>query len=332
MRVRRALISILLLVAVAAGFALLHRRRTRNGELDRLRGERDRLRAELSAQVARDPVVGAPPPGQIAVGISSAFASDLVRTITTRLLDRVVLRLSGVRAHAQGDLETKVLFRRVKAGTWHLDLTFERIRAVLRPGEPEMDFGQGSDLVAVRFPVHVEEGTADAAIRFRWDSHRLANVVCRDFAVTERVSGAAVPSRYELKGAFRITADGEAITVLPEFEDRRLRVKVRPDEETWRRLRSALEAQDSFWRCGIAMNPEDVMGRLRGLTERGFDVGLPDVLFRDIRLPATLQRSLRFEGRDVQLQIVPRQLSLEPRMLWYGADVETRLSERSGEG
>jgi len=139
-----------------------------------------------------------------------------------------------------------------------------------------------------------------------------------------------VPSRYELNGAFRIAADGEAITVLPEFEDRKLRVRVRPDEETWERVRTALEAQDSFWRCGIAMDPADVMRRLQGLTDRGFDVGLPDALFREIRLPATLQRSLRFEGRNVELEIVPRELSLTPRLLWYGADVETRLSEASG--
>jgi len=195
-----------------------------------------------------------------------------------------------------------------------------------------MDFGQGSDLVGVRFPVHVDEGSARAAIRFRWDSHRLANVVCRDFTVSESVSGAAVPSRYELQGAFRIAADGEAITVLPEFQDRRIRVRVRPDGETWLRVQRALEAQDSFWRCGIAMNPADVIGRLRALTDRGFDVGLPDTLFREIRLPATLQRSLRFGGRHVELEIAPRELSLTPRMLWYGADVDTRLGATPAEG
>jgi len=233
-----------------------------------------------------------------------------------------VLNLSGIRVRREGEVKARLLVARVKAGTWHLDLTIQRIRAVLRPGEPRMNFGGGSDRVAVEFPVRVEEGEGHARLRFRWDSAGVANLACRDFEVEQRVDGRVVPNEYQLRGEFVVSADGDAIAVRPEFTERTIDVRVEPSPATWRGVRAALESQDSFWRCGIALKPEEIEEKLREIVARGFDVRLPDSLFRPIRLPAAVSGSLRVGTRDVELSVTPVALSLSSKMLWYGADLE----------
>jgi hypothetical protein len=309
--------------AVAGGY-LWQRRSDRDRRLARLEDRREALRLRLAGlRAVGDPLAGAPQT-RIVLGVRSEYAGEVVRAVTTQLLDRVVLNLSGIRVRRQGEVQAKLLVARVKAGTWHLDLTIQRIRAVLRPGEPRMDFGGGSDRVGVEFPVRVEEGEGRAQLRFRWDSAGVANLACRDFEVQQRVDGRVVPSEYQLRGEFVISADGDAIAVRPEFTERTIQVRVEPSPATWRGVRAALESQDSFWRCGIALKPEEIEEKLRELVGRGFDVRLPDSLFRPIRLPAAVSGGLRVGTRDVELSVTPVALSLTSKMLWYGADLEMR--------
>jgi len=319
----RLLLLIATAVGAVAGGYLWQRRSDREWRLSRLEDRREGLRLRLAALRAggADPLQGAPQT-RIALGVRSEYAGEVVRAVTTRLLDRVVLNLAGIRVRREGEVRAKLLVARVKAGTWHLDLTIQRIRAVLRPGEPRMDFGGGSDRVAVEFPVRVEEGEGNAQLRFRWDSAGVANLACRDFEVEQRVDGRVVPSEYQLRGEFVVSADGDAIAVRPEFEERTIDVHVEPSAATWQGVRAALEAQDSFWRCGIALKPEEIEEKLRELVGRGCEVRLPDSLCRPIRLSAAVSGSLRVGTRDVALSVTPVALSLTSKMLWYGADLE----------
>lgn len=326
MKPRRLLLLVLACgVAVATGY-LWQRRWDREARLTRLEDRREGLRVRLAALRGDDPLASAPDSG-VALGIPSRYAGEVVRAVTTRLLDRVVLNLEGIRVRRQGEVKAKLLVARVKAGTWHLDLTIDRIRAVLKPGEPTMDFGGGSDRVAVQLPVSVEEGEGAARLRFRWDSAGVANLACRDFEVEQAVAGRVVPSTYRLRGDFLVTADGDAIAVKPEFEDRTLLVRVEPSAATWQGVRDALEAQDSFWRCGVALEPAEIEAKLREIVDRGFDVRLPDSLFRPIRLPASVRGSLDVAERSVGLTVAPTDLQLTPAMLWYGADVRVELGD-----
>jgi len=327
---RLGLLLLLALGSLASGY-YWQRHSDRERRLTRLEQRRESLRIRLQGlRGAGDPLAGAPE-SRIALGIPSEYAGEIVRALTTKLLDRVVLNLGGIRVRKQGEVKAKLLVARVKAGTWYLDLTIRRIRAVLRPGEPVMDFGGGNDRVAVEFPVRVEEGEGEARLLFRWDSAGVANLACRDFEVEQRVEGRVVPSEYQLRGAFLVAADGDAIAVRPEFEDRTIRVRVAPSAATWRGVRAALESQDSFWRCGVALKPEQIEARLRELVDRGFDVKLPDALFRPIRLPAAVSGAVRVADREVALSVRPRALQLTGTMLWYGADLETRLREDAGD-
>jgi hypothetical protein len=326
----RLLVLVLVGLTAVTGGYLWQRRADRDRHLERLESRRETLRLRLAALRAGGDALADAPGSQVALGIPSGYAGELVRAVTTRLLDRVVLNLSGIRVRKQGEVRAKLLVARVKAGTWHLDLTIQRLSAVLRPGEPEMDFGGGSDRVAAEFPVRVEEGQGHARLRFRWDSAGVANLACRDFEVEQRVEGRVVPREYLLRGEFFVTADGDAIAVQPRFAERTIEVQVEPSAATWRGVRAALDSQDTFWRCGVALKPEEIEEQLRELVARGFEVRLPDSLFRQVRLPAAVSGTLRVGDRDVQLNIRPTALKLTTDMLWYGADLETRLGDESG--
>jgi hypothetical protein len=319
------LLTVVALGAVTGGY-LWQRRSDRDRRISRLEVRREALRLRLTALRPGADALADAPDSRVALGIPADYAGEIVRSVTTRLLDRVVLNLGGIRVRRQGEVKARVLVARIKAGTWHLDLTIRRIRAVLRPGEPGMDFGGGSDRVAVEFPVRVEEGAGEALLRFRWDSAGVANLACRDFEVEQAVTGWVVPGEYLLRGVFLVSADGDAIAVRPEFHERTIKVRVEPSAATWRGVRAALESQDSFWRCGVALKPEEIEEKLRDLVARGFDVHLPDSLFRPIRLPAAVRSELRVGDREVELSILPRDLKLTSKMLWYGADLETRLA------
>jgi hypothetical protein len=154
----------------------------------------------------------------------------------------------------------------------------------------------------------------------------MANLVCRDFSLRQGVEARIVPQTHELTGELLLSADGETIVARPRIHGRRLRVRVQPSRRSWSRAETALRAQDTFWKCGLALRPDDVLEQLRHIVSRGINVRLPALEPGAIRVPVRLHRRFGSGGGRVELRLQAGSLGVTPEAIWYGASIESRES------
>jgi hypothetical protein len=291
----------------------------------------DALRSRLDQLVQREqalaPALELSGQSQVVVGIRPGLVAELATEVARRYLDHVEvdLRLDR-RVEEAREVEVDTPLGRVTAGRWRLDLIIHGLRGTLRARPPTVK-AAGGNRIDVRLPVVLEEANGQATARFEWDARTLAGVVCRDFELTRRIHGRVLPDVYDLAGQFEVAAGPTALVFQTVAMPRRLRVRLDLSAASWDDVRGALEEQDRLLRCGMAIDPEVILPRLRELLRGGFDVRLPRSLFRPVALPAALSESVRVEGRQVDLTVRTQALRVTPERVWYGARVLSRLQE-----
>jgi len=248
-----------------------------------------------------------------------------VRAVAARYLDRVSLDLPlEKKVHEARDVEVGTFLGKVDAGTWTLDVTIHRVQGTLRARPPRVAAAPGNAL-AIEAPFVLEEAHGSATVRFGWDSRSVASMVCRDFEVTRRLAGEVISREYPVSGAFQLSAGPETLRAEPRFPPREFRLGVDLTEKSWHEVRAAIEEQDQVGRCGLALDPEKVEGRLRERLRERFDVKLPRSLFRPVDFPAAVRRDVALPEHRLDLAGGTHALAVTPVAVWYAADVRTRL-------
>jgi hypothetical protein len=185
---------------------------------------------------------------------------------------------------------------------------------------------RGPDLVDVELPVEVQETEGDAVVRLGWDSAGLASVVCKDFELTREIRGRVLAQRHLVSGALRLHNTGESLTATPVFPERRIRLKLDLTARSWGVVEAALRSQDTSGKCGTRMDPDKGRVRLRALAARGIKVRLPDSIFRAVRLPARLRKSVQVSQRSVGLRLKAESLRIETATLWSSVSVRVEAN------
>ena len=319
--------AVLVAIAFAAGAA--RQWGARRPDLARARAEHERLRKEFERLAARDPVVAEAlaQGGDVILGIRPALVQEVVREVAARYLDRVVLDLPlGAQVHDTGEVKVGTFLGRLTAGTWTLDVTIHGVHGLLRARAPRVASAPDNTL-RLDLPVMLEEGHGSATVHFAWESHSVAKVVCRDFELTRRLDGRVLADEYTVTGGFQLSAGPETLRAEPVFPPHKFRVRVDMSKESWAEVRAAIDEQDQVLRCGLALDPEALLAKLRDRLHEGFDVKLPRSLFRPIDFPASVREAATIEDRRVDLVVRTRGLKVTPQAVWYGADVRTRIEE-----
>ena len=290
------------------------------------RAEHARSRREFEQLAARDPVVSEAlaQGGEVVLAIRPALVQDLVREVAARYLDRVVLDLPlGEQVHDSGEVHVGTFLGRFNAGTWTLDVTIHAVHGRLRARTPRVAPATGNTL-SIEVPVALEEGHGSATAHFSWQSRSLASLVCHDFDVTRRLEGEVLAHEYPVSGAFQLSAGPETVRADPVFPRREFRIHVDMTPRSWDEVRAAIHEQDQILRCGLALDPDTLLPRLRERLHEGFDVKLPRSLFRPVDLPAAVREVVTIEDRKVDFSVHTRGLAVTPTAVWYSADVSSR--------
>ncbi|MFN0150487.1 MAG: hypothetical protein ACKVU1_07240 [bacterium] len=286
------------------------------------------LHAELESRVSADAplAVALADTGEIALALREGLLTDLLREIARRYLDRVELNIDtkDLCATKDGELKVKTPFGQMAAGRWSVRLDFHGLRGVLRARRPEVTV-IAENRVQVAAPVSIESGSSEATLHFKWDPKGMANLVCREFETSEPIEGRILRREYIVRGEFVLAAGPDGIVADPEFPEDRFPIAVDPSTESWSRVMAALESQDRWNRCGIAMDPENVARKLAELAEEGFKVKLPRSIFRPVVFPASLVKSVKVGRSPVKLSIRPNALRVSPGTFWYSASFDTDI-------
>ena len=303
------------------------RRPAGDTDLPRARAEHERLHVELARLVERDPVVkeALAQGGDVVLGIRPVLVEEILREVATRYLDRVVLDLSlEKQVHDSHDVRVKTFLGEINAGTWTLDVTIHDVHGVLRARAPRLSPGPDNTL-ALDVPVVLQEAHGNATLHFAWKSRSLASVVCHDFEVTRRLTGEVLSREYSVSGLFQLSAGREAVRADPHFPQREFRLQVDMTDRSWSEVRAAIDEQDTLLRCGLGLDPETLLARIRARLHEGFDVKLPSKIFRAVDFPAAVRQEVALEDRRVALEVKTHALAITPAAVWYGADLRTRL-------
>jgi hypothetical protein len=319
-----------LLVLGGAGLAYLGAGRTplpsppTPAELKDLRDQRDALRDRFRELTARDETLDflKAPAGNVVIGVPTPLTESLVSQMVTGLMREVRLTLKHIKARHEDDVKADFLFGNRTIGRFILDVDLSEIKAVLRPGAPELRFG-GGNKIGVKLPVTVAQGTGTGTVRFQWNGQGLVGAVCGDLDVTRTLKSNVVPTTVNLKGEFLFAAEGDSLTAKPNFGDVTIDLLLDPTEETWQIVDDTLAKvrDDKNGICSSAIQRVDIPQKIRAVVARGLRVRLPPKLFRPVRLLASVQQSVEIQGKTVSLGARPTGLTVTPRMIWYAADL-----------
>jgi hypothetical protein len=291
------------------------------------RAEHERQRAEFAKLAAADPVVteALAQGGDVILGIRPALVEDVVQEVAARYLDRVALDLPlEKQVHDTHDVTVGTFLGKMNAGTWTLDVTIHRVRGRLRARPPRVAAAPDNTLT-VSLPVVLEEAHGAATVHFNWDSRSLASVVCKDFEITKRLDGEVISREYMVAGAFQLSAGPERLRAEPQFPPREFRIQVDMTDKSWAEVRAAIQEQDDVTKCGLGLDPDKLLAKIRERLHEGFDVKLPRSLFRPVDFPAAVRQDVTIQDRRVDLVVQTHALRITPVAVWYGADVHTRI-------
>lgn len=284
------------------------------------------LRDSLARRVEGDSLLArlASDSGDVLIGIRTDLVREIAAWMAGSYLDRVELHLSPdvVVEHGE-DVKVRVGPLRVHAGDWRVFVTIRSIRSTLRVGAVRIGVGDPGRLDAT-VAVASDGGAGDVTVDFRWDPAAVPSLVCDGFEVHEDFSGTLPPESYRVSGVLRLEGSPEGVLAVPDFSESPIRVRPRPTEESWARVRGILEQAEEG--CG-PLDPADVIEKLREVFERGFEFELPESLFRTVRLPTRIRESASVAGREVQVRARPVDLRVSEATIWYGSKLEATLSD-----
>jgi hypothetical protein len=290
-------------------------------ELAALEARRDRLQRELDALIEQDDQgLGRAPEAGVLVGIPTRLTSSIIVQIVTGLFGETTLTLRDLKVALSKEVRARVLLGERTLGRLDLRADIHEIHAALRPGAPEIAFGDRR--VALTLPVRAVEGSGRATLHVRWNSTGLAGVVCGD--LDEHVQVSVVPADYRLGGTFLLATQGHDLVLTPDFDHLDVRLVLKPGDETWKFVDQVVAGRGAV--CRAALERLDPRAQIEKLLAKGFKARIPKKIFKPVRLPAGLQRSLELQGVRLTLQVVPTGLSIDDDRIWYGAEVRAARS------
>lgn len=326
---RRVVLAVMVLgtlgLATFAGVTLYRRfagvDRTTRETPDQLRqqivaldAERAALRDQLLTLSADAPLMYTMPETPVRVVVPTSLMRTLVERVIREVADRIVVRVADVTVRRTGTIR-----RRITLGDYDLRITVNRVTATMAAGAPALTFG--GNRIAARLPLRLAAGTGQATVQFGWDGRAVAGAVCGDMTVMETVTGRVVPRTYPVAGALHLEMGDDGLVLRPRLPKLTLHVDVEPSEASWTAVQKVLDSKRGL--CGVILDRVDVLGAVRKVIAKGFDVRVPTDRAKPIALPIGLEPTLMVRGTPLSLSIRIAELSLTPDALWLGASVAT---------
>jgi hypothetical protein len=224
----------------------------------------------------------------------------------------------NVRAHIDQELRFRVLGGMAGAGHIRGSVRVTHLHGRLSvDGDPKLKL-LPPDGLQLTTPIRVLHGSGQVNLDMEWDPNFLVAVVCRGFKFQETLTGEVRPFTHSLQTRIRFTSDGSSVIGSPQVRRDRVTVPCEFTPESLAKVRAALLEQDKFLKCGMAMNADSVLARLRTLVRRDVQFRMPERLFKPFSLPVSLRQ--QYEGEDFRItaRMEDSEVSVRPEYLRFG--------------
>ena len=326
------MIAVVLAAAVLGGVAFAFATRKRlppppsAERLAALVAERDQLQKALAEAVARknEPSLAHAPRAGVMIGLPTTVTSSIVEQAVTGLFGETTITLRNLRVRKSGEVRAKLLLAKRTMGVYALDIRIDRVQGILKPGTPKLVYGENR--IGLDLPVRLAEGQGNATLNFKWDGKGAAGAVCGDLDVTHEISGGVVPQDYRVSGSFKVGSSGDAIVLGPGFPDLAIRIIVDPSEQAWGVMDTVMKDRNKS--CEIALDKAGVKERVAAILGKGFNVKIPQKIFKPIRLPAGITQTVDVGGTKLALGVKSAGVLVADDRIWYGADVSVKTNKK----
>lgn len=313
------LASVLAIGAVAAGLAVKQfnsRVRTTAAELRAqvaaLERERDELRRMRESFQVRDRRGEGMPNTRIRVMVPTSLAGRLFEKFITGFADQLTLRLKHIKVHKAGTVKKVVTL-----GEYDLNVLVNQVTARIKTGAPAITFGDNR--IGLTLPATVASGSGRATINFKWDGKNVSGAVCGDMDIEQVVTGNVVPATYTVSGVFNLVAKDATVLMTPRVPPVVVNLRVKASDESWAAVQKILDDKQGV--CGFVLDRVDILGVVKNLIDKGFNVKLPTDKLRAVAMPVSVDPEFSVRGRQVGLKISLGGLAVTPHAIWIGADV-----------
>ena len=210
-----------------------------------------------------------------------------------------------IHEHLDEALRVKLLGGKVGAGHIKGSLRVTHLVGRLRvTGDPEISLLPPNGL-EIAGPVQVVEGHGRVELDMEWDPKLLVSVVCRGFEYADTLVGQVRPFTHTLRTTIRFAAADTSVAGRPIVRRDRLRVPAVLTDSSFVSMRNALVEQDKLLKCGMVMDPDSIMAKVRHLVRTKIAFRLPATLFKPFTLPLSLEKE--YETGDVRIAASVRQ-------------------------
>jgi hypothetical protein len=292
-------------------------------EIAALEREREMLRGRFDDLIGNDPRVLGMPTAPVRVGVPTTLARHLIQKIVSGFVDQVTLELRDVKVRKRGTVR-----KIVTIGRYDLRVVIDRVTGRLQTGDPDVTFG--GNQVSLALPVTVASGTGTATIDFKWDGRNVSGAVCGDMHITRKVEGNVRPRRYAVAGSLLLRATDKEILAEPRFPTVRVNLEVEPSTRSWAAVQKVLDEKEGV--CGFVVDKVDILGLVRRIVDKGFDVRLPTEKIRPMAVPVGIEPTLQVRGQPVALGIKLGELAITEHVIWLGAHVSVAIGAEAVAG
>jgi hypothetical protein len=224
----------------------------------------------------------------------------------------------NIRSHFDQEVRVKLLGGSVGAGHIVGDLRVNHLHGELRvEGNPELKL-LPPDGLQLTTPIRVLQGSGRVALDVRWDPNLLVSPVCHGFGFQKTLTGDVLPFSHAIQTRIRFGAKGSRFVGRPLVRRDRISVPCEFTAASLVKVRAALLEQDKILKCGMIMNADTVLTRLRTLVRHDVRFGLPRALFKPFSLPLNLRGQYDAEDFRVTAQMEDPEIVVRPDYLRFG--------------
>ena len=301
--------------------------RTRRSE-ESLLAERQRLEERVRALAERDSLWRALSDSDrdITAAVPEVYLERLSRHFVRHYLSDAEIDLGpGLRAQFEQEIRIKILGKSVGAGKIRGSVRVIHLRGRLRPAE-DLDLTlRPPNRLEFKLPVIADSGRGRLRLDVDWDPAFLTGAVCKSFHYADTLEGEALPFRHALRGTVSLALSDSFLVGTTRVQRDRVPIPVVPLPAARAKLRSVLEEQDRFSRCGLAMDADKLLENILGRVRDGIAVRLPGNLFPAFRLPVTLVNEYGAGDFRIQAQAYDPEFVVRPSCLLVGFRARLRV-------
>jgi len=233
-----------------------------------------------------------------------------------------------IRSHLDQEIRFKLLGGTQGAGRLVGDVRVNHLHGQLGMVEDPILKLLPPDGLQLTTPIRILQGSGRVTLDMRWDPSFFVAIVCRGFGFQQTLNGDVPPFSHVLQTRIRFDAVGSRFLGQPLVRQDRISVPCEFTAASLSKVRAALLEQDKLLKCGMVMNADTVLTRLRTLIRREVHFNLPRTLFKPFSLPVSLRGQYDTEEFHITARMEDPEVVVRPDYLRFGFRAALLVKQR----